>query len=896
MKTVRDIQSERARALYYRLVRYRNELPSSSKLRRMNTEILNSTSTLPLCGQYRLSSHTAVDLDSLNAELGLVGIDAETALSYVTLLSEWLQNAEFVTTVWSQFCICRNADLSRDIVRYTANMYIDGFTEDIDISAVADAANTSLSVGDDGSISLLPVASSRRNGTYTLKDVSIRKIGPDNFVARILGNRISPIQTETSEGLRLILEGDHTESVGFLYEWRAAVSGVNQLSIRIGEESVGIRVVVDVSETGSAYQTCFDHVVTRTAIDVPLPFDTVEVVRVYLMMSNPNVQFVDSCNYEFRLYRIVAVRSSKQRSGTLITTKIPIESDVASLSLVADASEYNGATISYYIATETDGNGLPIGFVAVGTDNSVINMSASTAHLVVSTGAATNPWNITPSRVMGSNLYSLLDIGCDTESTDYVITDGAITFSDTKFALVNDSVRLYRGSGDYVKQTKTFELDKHVSAAAVDVSVNVATRWVNPVHMVLEHRILIEEANIGTTGTQYRNYIRVPWRIESADSIKIEREDGYEVSAMISNVSYSLSYEPEDGVGLLHSIPTYTENYTDVPVDSTYITLSGTRGEIILDEAYHYYVSFTTRVAEYVLERESMVTVHPGTVTVTCGGVELVRGVDYRVKADTYVIELLKSGGYQHNVSFTTVGDDTVGMSTPITLSFDFTERRSRDVTYYETYINVVVPTDVVIIPFNAAERTAGNFHSINDTDVSSERSYTLKQGWNHVQTTQPYPSVNEYDVNSLTGERSNAGIVIPETINAMRPYLDSMRRVSPFRLITMNPEESAKCFALENSTIYINFLPDSVDQTMVTDYTHTGTTGNVLYCKKPTWDVDYSNAAWVAHPEEFDLEFTYTDEEHERFVFVKVVIESTEDNSFARVNRIGLNKYRTIQ
>ena len=277
-------------------------------------------------------------------------------------------------------------------------------------------------------------------------------------------------------------------------------------------------------------------------------------------------------------------------------------------------------------------------------------------------------------------------------------------------------------------------------------------------------------------------------------------------------------------------------------------------------------------------------------------GQTLELGVDYRIQPNEYRVELLKTGAYARHYSKVVDGSgNTLTSLTDVNITYDFEEQGATSTTYYETQVKVVVPTEIEILPFNAAEIADGNFHHINGENVSTYTSYVLKQGWNTIQTTHPYPSAGEYDVNALTEETSSAGIILLEDIDAMRPYTDSMRQVSPFTLATLEPEEATKCFSYDDGKLLVSFLPDFIQPDILNDPLSLDTKGQTLICKKPVLEVDYTNMGYTPLPEAFQLEFAYSDSSRDKFIFIKIEIETHNVSALARINKLGLNKYKEI-
>lgn len=892
MKNVREIQYEKVRALYQELIRSRNELPSTDKIRTLSNETIYSTERTPMSGNYRVTGYENIDVNALNSELGLCKVDSESISEYLSMYQDRMRGLEFVSSVWQEMAKRRIIQAMNEVVKISSPIFVKGFTEELDPSSITDREETTLTILDDGTITLMPVTTSAKNYTHRARDISIRKIGSDALSAEILGEPTSVVNIGETGGVVMSLSGNRIEEAGFIFEAKTRVQGVNQISLNIGEETTGIKLQVDVSENGTNYKNVLTQVVRREKIDIPMDDTDISVIRVTMTMTSPNVVMLDEGRYEFRLYSVVMTNATRRNSGAWQSTELPITSDIAHVSLAVEDEVRGDTTLKYFVSVNKDADDKAIGFMNIDPTQtgSVINLGNSIVNMEVGPLSSDPRWKILPEKKWGSKLYNILNIpGLSIESSDFSIVDGAIKFTSDDMNIVEDTIKLYRGSYDFIQKERHVELERHVDNISCDVDMSATTEWVDPVSFRVRWRELIDGTLVTDYGNNYKNRIRVNWRIENPDDIQIERDDGQELYFLIQRIEYLLDDNS------IVTIREYKQNHSDKTVDATYITLAGMKDEVILDDVYYYYMTFTTNLSEYILEREVEVELDLKSFVVQAAGQDLVQGVDYRIHPNMYKIELLKTGEYAAHIDIRITDDEIQGSSAPINISYDFLEKGAQSTIFYETNVYVAVPTDIVVLAFSAAEIAEGNFHIINEDDISTFTSYTLKQGWNIVRTTQPYPSANEYDTNELTSESSNAGIVIPENIENMRPFLDSMRQVSPFLLSTLEPDEGAKCFSFVDNKMYINFLPDFVEQDILVDPITSGTKGQVLLCKKPILDPDYTNTGYTSSPEKFEFEFAYTNEEKEKFIFIRIEINSQSGTSTARVSRLGLNKYQEI-
>ena len=126
MKNIRQIQYEKVRQVYQDLARLRNEVPDINKIRHLLNEILYSNERTPLCGNYRLTGYEQVDLNALNAELGLIKADLETITTFFSLLDTRLRGLEFVNDVWRENAKHKINAALLEVVKLTAPIFIKG--------------------------------------------------------------------------------------------------------------------------------------------------------------------------------------------------------------------------------------------------------------------------------------------------------------------------------------------------------------------------------------------------------------------------------------------------------------------------------------------------------------------------------------------------------------------------------------------------------------------------------------------------------------------------------------------------------------------------------------------------------------------------------------------------
>jgi len=866
MRTIREIQFEKAKDLYRRLLTFRNEKPDMLTLERLLREIVLSTQRTPMSGKYRLPSNDTVDTNSLNVELGLIKADAETIYTFLDEMQKRLRTLRYVADVWKQNARNKVNSAMLTLAKLTSPVYIQGFTEELNTSEIVSQADTDLVIDEDGAICLPMITNESKPYKHLPSDISISRIGT-NLTATVLGTPTNIVNRAERGSVVMNLSGNIITEAGFKIEIKTDTQDVNLIYLQLADVKAGIKVKVEVSSNLTDFTTVYDTVTTRERIDIPIEEMDIKKIIVSLTMDAPNIVLTDNVQYEFKVEKILMMNDRRHMSGTFQSSAISVEDDITSISLVTDETTVGNCTISYYMTSEVDTNGDPIAFTYMDTkeEGSFLSLRSGTSKTYINTPDDSLLWKLSIIKTFGSRLYNLLEIMTEGEETeDYTIENGAVTITDGN--LIQDSIKLYRGVGDYVKLEKDIVLERHVDWVAVLPDLYDEIEWVKRVPLRFVANELIEV--IGNANGSYYNQFTVPYTVLNYEEFRIVRSDGKQVNSLITDISFGTS--------------------------TTTITLAAATGATILDPAYKYHAMYAVSLKEYSEANDMTITLDTDSFEITAAGLPLSYEVDYYIDEDELEIELLKSGVYQgqYGADYSDI-DNPVNLSEHINMKYTFTAVIEAETSYYETYVYVNSPTEITILPFTASEIAAGNFHSINGEYISASQSYVLKKGWNQIETTQPFPSLNEYDTNEITSAESSAGIVIPEDLE-MRAYMDSMRQVPPHRLATMDIEEGSKCFAYSDGRILVNFVPSFLDEDFLATETTSDMKGEKFLNKKASYGTSYENLGWVSLPEKFGLEFGYT-ESGDNQVFIRATIECDEPGDFGKILMLGLNKYKEI-
>jgi len=876
MKTIRELQYERIREVYQDICRATGRVPSLDDIRNLALQTIYASDRTPMSGNYRLPSHDVVNVASLNAELGSIKADAEALGSFFDELQTEMRSIRFVSEVWDWYARAKIQDTVMAGIKLAAPAYIDGFTENLGVIGYNDPDTTTASLTADGMIGLPIVAGSANTYVHSARDISIQRIG-ENLEVSLQGEPLGVVNKMPFSGLLMRLTGHVIEEAGFRVIVNTDMHDINYIGLRLAEEAMGIKVTIQVTSNRKDYKTVFQGLTkwewTEASIE---PMDITQIV-VEFTMNAPNIVYPDRVIYEFMLHKILMAKASIRTSARYQTKKVDIESDVSYLSVAVEEERIGHAAINYYIARSVDTAGKPTGFAPLDVRNGqLIEMGNVDVQAMIEPPEETPLWTIAPERRYGSALYNIVNCGMSLQEGDLTIESGTIACSN----LVDESVKLYRGVGDWIKCESKVTLEKHVESLSYETEIDNQTAWVKPVPLMLTVKELIEDSAISSTGDLTRNTVKLGYTPYNLEEVRITFSNGTEYYAPITNCE-----EVTGSWYLTFAMPT------------------GAIGTEVFDPNEHYYISYATTLKEYADTNVLAVTLDFSSFEIVQDTISYVYGSDYQIYSSSFMVELLKTGRYyrafQKEQSTSWISGDSrfTNKSPGITIKYRFTEESSDPAKYYETNVLVENPVDIVLVPFTESERSAGNFHRIDGMDVSSFNSYPLSTGWHTLQSTQPYPAANEYDVNDKTGVSSPAGIIIPASINTMRVYRDPMRRVSPFVLASLPADEASKCFAFAGGKILLNAQPDFVDDEIVYDSNMSYAKGKNLICKRPIIESDLSNSGYLPQPERFLLEFKYgTATGASRSIWLRVDLSVDDTVSVARVRQIGLNKFREVK
>jgi hypothetical protein len=324
---------------------------------------------------------------------------------------------------------------------------------------------------------------------------------------------------------------------------------------------------------------------------------------------------------------------------------------------------------------------------------------------------------------------------------------------------------------------------------------------------------------------------------------KIEDE-----SHEVVNSQVTLKYEPADSDIV---ITDDTDQYDSFSISGHVVTIVGAA------ERSTVYITYDTTL-------EEVETTDGVTIKLTKDSFVLRRSKSTEAVPYNEFVDILfdqKRVKLQPNALITT---DTTDTTYIIYMAFDYEVQTNEKYKTYKTNVLYTKETEIDILPFTDDEVDAGNAHIIDNIVISKKTKFTMTPGWHAIQTTQAIPSNTSAarDVNKLTGEASDAGIIL-KGFDKMRAYRNTMRYVTAHRLSNIVPYTDHRAFSIDSNKILVNFQPDVMwDATM---------DGDVLMGRKATY-VDRAVNTYAVNQSKFEI---------------LVVLKPTADNTTDKVQNI---------
>lgn len=853
MKTPWDVRLEETIRTLVRFAKDQGRAVTAEDLISLESQVFASASLEPSTDDLKLypfekldeirflAYHYAVEADMNFITKSLDEIEA--ALKNLLLASEVEQMATLATQ--------RIANLHLALL--SAATFIEGITREIAIPDEIDTSSSNLqSLG--GSLSMRAENSRLGNrSTYVTDDIDITVTQEQSMTGnQITGNRLSVLDNSFRRGFNLRVFTERVDTIETTLRIRSRFPATNRLTLELSPSVVGTQLEVDILPSlGSSVQNVFSDVVNREEVVIEFAATPIEQLIIRATKDFPDVKNDQFIAYDFTYEKIRAENTTTARSGRALTTAIELPDGTEYVALLAEDFIPEGSSIRYEIAPVADEDEIPTTFFEITPNNQdpastlTNNELPADRFIPVSGGSAEVPigrqtrWNLQVINDFKTRVFNLLQ-----ETTVDVNEEIEIKEEEGSFRIVPtnpgteilfDTIELYNGIGDWeVVTEERIEEDAISGITLTTVFDNLYENWFDEVQML---EPITETVSIRTGAT---NTITLQNPVGSRDGFVIRNEAGDLITAIVNT-----------GIGT----NTVSINFALEPGQIYNIT--------------------------YLTPKRDNTTIVPGSIQLFSDGTPLVEDRDFIYSPVTGKILLVRNAG---NI----VLEDSI-----LTASYT---RRVEDVdlgsrTFFRTWVEVPRTTLVRIQPFTPSEVSAGNFHRIDDNDVSLETSFELQPGIHEITTTQPEPSArgieDDSDVNIITGLKSNAGIVL-ENI-PYRAFRFPMRRISLSDLEYNTRSGDRTVFSFNAGRILIPRKPSYIDQAILDVPTSTNTIGEFLRNKK----LNPETSKYLSYPEQFLLRFAYRTPENKKFVRVRCIMDRGGDIS-PRIDRLGIAPVRT--
>jgi len=860
MKDIKVIQYEYVRDLYQKIIRYSGRLFKQNEVDQLTTEIIQNTSQEPLSGHYRVEPNSLLDLNSLNAELGLISVDSNSIIEYLSQVQYRLREIKFIAETYNKYAENITNRLMRKITTYNSGKFTQGLTRELDLHEICDEKNTTVVINNN--IATMPVINNPANvKPISARDIVISRIGPQ-YLTKIEGDPMCLFNNST-QGLKLQLIPSDTryQTAGYQITLNTLAYNVNTIFLRLVEPIEGLNIEIQVSDNKNQNTTIYNKVINTNVIECKFQARDITKLIINLTLSLPNKSLNGTRFYEFFLYSIRMLSTASETTCQFVSKAIELEDNTKSLELVSEYEKTGNSNIKFYISTKEDTEGNPTDYVEIEEKN-IINLATRKNELTIS--PPDKKWNLKKCVETGRRLYNIFDYTSSEDFGDFAIENGTIVAPEN-VQIIQESIKLYCAINNYKIVTSDHSVEYNIDPIRYTTVYNDSSKWINT----------------------------LPLRFRVENEPVTENQISYNASENKSTITvrYQIVEDNRNEIALFDQTNTKID-ITITDITNKQITVNG---KIAIDNKTQLYCTYITTLGDYVYPDRN-IEIDTTSIEVISAGNTLVYGSDYRIinSANLFDIEILSSGLYNSLLETETRDDNSIVNHSPdIIIRYKFKRYGVAKNKYYETNILCHTYTDIQILPFTNKEIMSGNFHIINGVNVSSENKYILNPGWNNIKTTQPYPTLfqDSSDVNHYTNEPSAAGLILPSGNVEIRPYIDSMRQVSSFILATMN-SESRECFAFENNKIYINFIPEFLDAELLNLPHYVNKTGQYYLCKRALYSSDLKNIGYDTVPESYKIEFNYKLNNEIKKIYIKFIMNNDPKGGTIRLHRLGINAY----
>lgn len=563
-----------------------------------------------------------------------------------------------------------------------------------------------------------------------------------------------------------------------------------------------------------------------------------KTIKFTLIQNKPSSKKMNDFEYVYHIKDIIISNKTVVESAKAYFSGIELYEYFNSISLDVSCSNNN---FKYYIIY----NNNYYDVTAIGTENKFVQIGKNNVQFEL------NPENtewklLKPDYSFGGNsIYNILDIKKD---SDYIDSEGKIKESEN----TND-ITIYRGYQDWLitKQSRNNKFESNKIMLVLNRNENnILTNTSNTLQInVTTLNIISYDTTHITDG--YALFM-LNGEVIDIDSINIYDAITNEKIYVKYDDTTPITYDSGTNISTI-KILVDTENGYGITQNIQYINITYNISLV----SYCKYFNYNIIIDSLSIYDENGIEVNKSSMF------SITKQYNSDGSIKNYILNVSPYVSYKY-----------------ILYNYGFTVLNMEPINIYTTTVVCETPETIKILPFSKKEIIAGNYHKINDEDVSQLSSYTLQQGRNYITTTQPFPSLyknsNTYFKNSITNERSYAGIVLEDYLNYYA-YDKPLTRISAYELSLIIPKSDYRQFAFENGKIYLNNIPESIPLVYFSDvFELYNTTGRTLLCKKPIYNSSYVVTDYEVSQECFFIQYNINNIQDNT---IDICIEYNNDN-----------------
>ena len=852
MKQIKQIQYDTILTLYQKLRSALGEKATLSDIKALEYEIFSSSYRGPMSGAYRLDAYKEVDPASLSTELGTCASDATTLFEFLNEAGKQVGIYRFALNVWNHYIHNMITSPLMTLTSLISSSFIEGSTDEISIATSANTDETTATITEEGYITLHTL--SNVNSSYELQpqDVVVSRLGDGEVSIRGDVYKVFHPSNTTSSVIELIGSKDPRIRI----EAKVNATSANTIIIR-AKYAGAVHLTVE-GTSDRTFSQYYSSVTSSNLIEIPLSEQTdIRVLRLTMRFATPARYEQGIPVYSITIRSMRVAQTTKETDAVYVSKPLPVPGDdTKRVALVVEDSVKGSATIRYFIGLVSQG-GTSLVEVKPGT---IVDLGRR--HFRLPSLGPGELWSLQFDPSTGSRFYNILEVaGTVNHIGTTVISNGAFNVSGNPPALmlIPKSLRLYRGVDNYVRSSGNEQ------ERALTRPITHKTELASDSKSVETVPILTMVTETVTSASMVGNRIRL----------------------MCTPVTPQFVFKENNESAITVTVNNY--GFDTYP----YVEISGDDIAAIQNSKSAFTVTYTATLRDYATKKGNLVKIIPGSVTIKCKGTVFSYEKDYLIDYAQFVIHLIEHGSYYKLCDRDT--DGTLVEIPTIDITYTLKEAVGSQSDYiWTTWIYTANITTVTIRPFTTVEVSAGNFHKIDGFDVSTQTSVTLQPGWHYVETTQPYPTVysNSADVNVLTKQPSQAGIIFPDSVE-MRAYRDSMRLVSEFTLSSLPAQEAKKCFTYKDGKILLAYRPECVSYDMINSPGLVPVTGQSLLCRKVVYDSSLVPLYYEPVPERFIVECDYlpTSGDNVTHIIVRAELSAPQFGDAALITRLGINR-----